>query len=56
MEQTSIQVGAIAGIVSLLVHTVQQVLTIVNHKRIKSQCCGKDIGDTVIDVSDITPK
>ena len=55
MEQTSIQIGAIAGIASLVIHTLQQIITIINHKRIRSQCCGKNIGDTVIDITNTTP-
>jgi len=53
--ETALQIGSIAGIVSLVIHTVQQVITLINHKRIKSECCGKNMGDTVIDITNTTP-
>jgi hypothetical protein len=54
MDQVA-QVGGIAGLMSLVIHGVQQLMTMINHKRIRSQCCGRNLGDTVIDVTDTTP-
>jgi hypothetical protein len=53
--EASIQVGAIAGIVSLVIHTVQQVIHLINHTKIKSKCCGKNLGETSIDIVNTTP-
>ena len=54
MEQVS-QVGGIAGIIALLLHGIQQIIAVINHKRIHSECCGKNLGDTVIDINSTTP-
>jgi hypothetical protein len=54
MDQLA-QAGGIAGIASLLIHAAQQLMSMINHKRIRSQCCGRNLGDTVIDVTDTTP-
>jgi hypothetical protein len=55
MDDLPLQIGAIAGILSLVLHTIQHIITIVNHKRCKSECLGKDLGDTVIDIRTLTP-
>jgi hypothetical protein len=49
------QIGGIAGLISLIIHTIQPTLALLNHKRVRSKCCGKDLGDTSIDVSSVTP-
>jgi len=46
--------GAAAGIFSMAVHAAQALLQIVNHKRIRSTCCGKEM-DTSLDIEETTP-
>ena len=46
--------GGIAGLVSLVIVIVDRVLQTVNHKRIRSKCCGK-VGEASLDVENTTP-
>ena len=44
-------VGGSLGIASIVI----SVLTYINHKRIRSQCCGKEL-EVSLDVEETTPK
>ena len=46
--------GGIAGLVSLVIVIVDRVLQTVNHKRVRSKCCGK-VGEASLDVENTTP-
>ena len=46
--------GSIAGLVSLVIVVTEKVIQLVNHKRIRSNCCGKT-GQASFDVENTTP-
>ena len=46
--------GAATGIISIVIHVVEKVIMIVNHKRVRSKCCGKQI-DSSLDIEETTP-
>lgn len=49
MEYVS-SVGGVAGVISILIHIVDKILTSKCHKRFHSSCCKKDIDiDMAID-------
>ena len=52
MDYTSI--GSIAGYISLAVVIIDKIVTLVNHKRLKSKCCGQST-EISLDIKDITP-
>jgi hypothetical protein len=45
----------IMGMVALIVSVGGTIIGIINHKRIKSHCCGKDVVASV-DIESTTPK
>lgn len=47
-------VGGIAGLVSLVIVIVDRVIQTVNHKRIRSKCCGRT-AEASLDVENTTP-
>jgi len=47
--------GAYAGYISLAITIGGTVFAIINHKRIRSNCCGKE-GTISLEVDNITPK
>jgi hypothetical protein len=46
--------GGILATISLVVSVGGAILAIINHKRIRSKCCGKNM-DMSIDIEDTTP-
>ena len=52
MDYTTI--GGIAGLVSLVIVITEKVIQLVNHKRVRSNCCGK-IAQASFDVDNTTP-
>ena len=46
--------GGVAGLVSLVIVIVDRVVQTVNHKRVRSKCCGK-IAEASLDVENTTP-
>ena len=40
-DSISTQIGAIAGYISLCLMIVGSVIAAVNHRRIRSECCGR---------------
>lgn len=46
--------GGIAGLVSLIIVIADKLITIVNHKRVRSNCCGK-VTEVSLDVENTTP-
>ena len=46
--------SGIIAIVSLVVSVAGSALAIINHKRIRSNCCGKEL-TTSIDIENTTP-
>ena len=48
-------IGTYAGSISFLIHIGQAIFSLINHKIIRSSCCGRQ-GHISIDVDDTTPK
>jgi len=46
--------GGIAGLVSLVIVIVDRVVQLVNHKRIRSNCCGR-VGEVSLAIENTTP-
>ena len=56
MDLTSIGgFGGVAGIVSLVVVVIEKVYQLLNHKRIRSNCCGMK-GELSLDIDSTTPE
>jgi hypothetical protein len=47
-------IGGIAGLVSLVIVIADRVVQLVNHKRVRSKCCGKT-AEASLDVENTTP-
>ena len=47
-------IGSMAGSISLLIIIVEKVYYLVNHRRVRSKCCGKHM-DMSIDIEHTTP-
>jgi hypothetical protein len=54
MDGTTIQIGSVAGMLTALGVFVKVVSDMINHKRIRSNCCGQKI-ETSIDIDNTTP-
>ena len=52
MDYTTI--GGIAGLVSLVIVITEKVIQLVNHKRVRSKCCGR-IGEASLEIENVTP-
>ena len=46
----------ILSIVAVIVSVISMVIGIINHKKIKSKCFGRDLGDTSLDITTTTPE
>ena len=46
--------GGIAGLVSLVIVIADRVIQLVNHKRVRSKCCGK-VSEASLDIENTTP-
>ena len=46
--------GGVAGVVSLIIVIADRIFQTVNHKRIRSNCCGRE-GQSSLDVENTTP-
>ena len=53
MDSTT-QTGGILGIIAFAVSVVGTVYTAINHKRVRSNCCGKNL-EASLDVENTTP-
>ena len=51
----SLEIGYYAGLVSIGIHIIEKLFQIFNHKRIRSNCCGKETIMSV-DVEETTPQ
>jgi len=47
-------VGGIAGLLSLAMVVIEKIYQIVNHKRVRSNCCGKKT-EISLDIENTTP-
>ena len=52
MDYTTI--GGILGIISIVIVVIDKTIALVNHKRVRSNCCGK-IAQASFDVENTTP-
>ena len=52
MDYTNI--GSIAGLISLAIVMTEKVIQLINHKRVRSKCCGK-VAEASLDVENTTP-
>jgi len=50
----SLEIGYYAGLVSIGIHIIEKLFQLFNHKRIRSNCCGKETIMSV-DVEETTP-
>ena len=48
------EAGSWAGIVSLIVVVVREIINAINHKRLRSNCCGKE-SVVSVDIENTTP-
>ena len=46
--------GGIAGLVSLAIVIIEKLFQMLNHKRVRSKCCGKT-AEASLDVENTTP-
>jgi hypothetical protein len=46
--------GSAAGLASIAIHVAEKLLMVVNHKRVRSRCCGKQL-DSSLDIEETTP-
>lgn len=46
--------GQVMGMVALIVSVIGTVIGVINHKRIRSTCCGKKL-ETSLDIENTTP-
>lgn len=53
-DSISMQIGSIAGYISLCLMIVGSVVAAVNHRRIRSGCCGREVSIS-LDVDATTP-
>lgn len=44
----------VLSIASIVISIIGTVITVINHKRIRSKCCGREI-DASIDINNTTP-
>jgi hypothetical protein len=54
-DAISTQIGAYAGYLSFVMMIIGTVIAAVNHKRIRSECCGR-AGSVSLDIDNTTPK
>lgn len=47
-------IGGILGIISIVIVVIDKTIALVNHKRVRSNCCGK-IAQASFDVENTTP-
>jgi hypothetical protein len=47
-------IGGIAGLVSLAIVITEKLVQLINHKRVRSKCCGK-VAEASLDVENTTP-
>ena len=47
--------GSYTGTISLVLIVLRELYNLINHKRLRSSCCGKTI-ETSIDIEDTTPQ
>ena len=47
-------IGGIAGLVSLAIVITERLVRLINHKRVKSKCCGR-VAEVSLDIDNITP-
>ena len=46
--------GSVMGLVALVISVVGTVIGVINHKRIRSSCCGRKL-ETSLDIENTTP-
>jgi hypothetical protein len=46
----------ILSIVAVIISVISMVIGIINHKKIKSKCFGRDLGETSLDITTTTPE
>lgn len=54
MSDASTVVGSYSGIVSIVLIVLGTIYEAINHKRIRSSCCGREIS-TSLDIENTTP-
>ena len=47
-------IGGIAGLLSLAIVITERLVGLINHKRVKSKCCGR-VAEASLDVENTTP-
>ena len=47
-------VGGLLGLISIVIHIIEKVYIAVNHKRMRSKCCGVQT-EVSLDIGTITP-
>ena len=47
-------IGGILGVASMVIHIIEKVYMAVNHKRVRSRCCGYNT-EVSLDVDNTTP-
>jgi hypothetical protein len=53
--EVSYESGGIGAAIVLIAGILYKIYTVVNHKHLRSRCCGKEF-DAAIDIDDSTPK
>ena len=54
-DSMTTQIGSYAGYISLVMMIIGSVIAAVNHRRIRSECCGRT-GAVSLDIDNTTPK
>lgn len=47
-------IGGTAGLISLVIVITEKVVQLLNHKRVRSKCCGR-VAEASLDVENTTP-
>jgi len=54
-DSITTQIGSYAGYISLVMMIIGSVVAGINHRRIRSECCGRT-GAVSLDIDNTTPK
>lgn len=46
----------VLSIVAVIISVISMIVGIINHKKIKSKCFGRDLGETSLDITTTTPE
>lgn len=54
-DSVAMQIGSILGYVSMVVMGIGSIVALVNHRRLRSSCCNKEVSIS-LDIDNTSPK